>query len=63
MGDDKLTILERENAQLKAEVAGLQAQVESMKAQPTDVKKVLERIEAKQASDRQYQEEMQKSFK
>lgn len=58
-----MTILERENAKLKAEVAGLQAQVESMKAQPTDVKKVLERIEAKQASDRQYQEEMQKSFK
>ena len=58
-----MTILERENAKLKAEVAGLQAQVESMKAQPTDVKKVLERIEAKQASDRQNQEEMQKSFK
>ena len=57
-----MTILERENAQLKAEVADLQAQVESLKGKPTDVQKVLDRIAAKQASDRHYQEQMKKSF-
>lgn len=63
MEDEKLTILERENAQLKAKVADLQAQVESLKGKPIDAKKVLDRIAAKQASDRQYQKEMIESFK
>lgn len=61
MDSEKLTILERENAQLKAENARLQAQIDAQRG-GVDVQKVLDRINKENESNKAYQREMQAQF-
>ena len=61
MDNEKLTILERENAQLKAENARLQAQIDAQRG-GVDVQKVLDRINKENESNKAYQREMQAQF-
>ena len=61
MDNEKLTILERENAQLKVENARLQAQIDAQRG-GVDVQKVLDRINKENESNKEYQREMQAQF-